>query len=190
MPYRRNVAATGGRIGMSLPPPTTIVLRTGARLRRPAEHGPGYTRRGHNTRGRGIHGPRRRECVGSGVPRSGNRQRAACHTTRQGPRRRARGGVPGGNGTGSSSATDGRHAGHAACRSAGPAQPGGRATPRGGACARDAAGRGLRETVVHKKMRGGIRSRGTMELTGNLFPCVSTWKGSGIDYPRKIARYV
>ena len=54
----------------------------------------------------------------------------------------------------------------------------------------NAAERGLREMVVHRKIRGGIRSEGTMELMGNLFSCVSTWKSRGIDYLREIARYV
>ncbi len=37
----------------------------------------------------------------------------------------------------------------------------------------NAAGRGLREIIVHRKIRGGIRAERTMELMGNLFSCVS-----------------
>ncbi|MDE0090442.1 MAG: IS66 family transposase [Thaumarchaeota archaeon] len=54
----------------------------------------------------------------------------------------------------------------------------------------NAAERGLREIVVHRKMRGGIRAEGTMEWMGNLFTCVSTWKNRGLDYLQEIARYV
>ncbi len=53
----------------------------------------------------------------------------------------------------------------------------------------NAAERGLREIVVHRKMRGGIRAEGTMEWMGNLFTCVSTWKNRGLDYLQEIARY-
>ena len=54
----------------------------------------------------------------------------------------------------------------------------------------NAVERGLREMVVHRKMRGGTRAERTMELMGSLFPCVSTWRNRGPDYLREIARYV
>ena len=54
----------------------------------------------------------------------------------------------------------------------------------------NAAERGLRELVVHRKIRGGIRSDDTMEWLGNLFTCVSTWKERGLDVMAKMASYV
>ena len=54
----------------------------------------------------------------------------------------------------------------------------------------NAAERSLLEIVVHRKVRGGIRSEDTMAWMGNLFPCVPTWKNRGRDYLREIARYV
>ena len=54
----------------------------------------------------------------------------------------------------------------------------------------NAAERGLREIVVHRKIRGSIRSKGTMRWLGNLFSCVATWQQRGIDHLSEIARYV
>ena len=45
----------------------------------------------------------------------------------------------------------------------------------------NAAERGLREIVVHRKIRGSIRSRETMQWMGNLFTCVTTWKAMNTD---------
>ena len=54
----------------------------------------------------------------------------------------------------------------------------------------NAAERGLREIVVHRKIRGSIRSKNTMRWLGNLFSCVATWQQRGIDHLSEIARYV
>ena len=54
----------------------------------------------------------------------------------------------------------------------------------------NAAERGLREIVVHRKIRGSIRSKNTMRWLGNLFSCVTTWQQRGIDHLAEIARYV
>ena len=54
----------------------------------------------------------------------------------------------------------------------------------------NAAERGLREIVVHRKIRGSIRSKNTMRWLGNLFSCVTTWQQRGIDHLSEIARYV
>ena len=52
------------------------------------------------------------------------------------------------------------------------------------------AGRRLREPVVHRKVRGSIRSGHTMDWMGALFTCVGTWKGRGLDHVERLARYV
>ncbi len=54
----------------------------------------------------------------------------------------------------------------------------------------NAAERGLREIVVHRKIRGSIRSKNTMRWLGNLFSCVTTWQQRGVDHLSEIARYV
>ena len=54
----------------------------------------------------------------------------------------------------------------------------------------NAAERGLREIVVHRKIRGSIRSKDTMRWLGNLFSCVTTWQQRGVDHLSEIARYV
>ena len=51
------------------------------------------------------------------------------------------------------------------------------------------AERHLREPVVHRKIRGCIRSEKTMEWLGALFTCVSTWKCQGLDYVKELAKY-
>ena len=51
------------------------------------------------------------------------------------------------------------------------------------------AERHLREPVVHRKIRGCIRSEETMEWLGALFTCVSTWKCQGLDYVKELAKY-
>ena len=53
----------------------------------------------------------------------------------------------------------------------------------------NAAERGLREIVVHRKVRGGIRAEGTMTWMANFFSCVMTWKNKKLDYLAEIAKY-
>ena len=54
----------------------------------------------------------------------------------------------------------------------------------------NAAERGLRELVVHRKVRGSIRSNQTMDWLANIFTCVATWKARGVDYAAQAARYI
>ena len=54
----------------------------------------------------------------------------------------------------------------------------------------NAAEQKLREIVVHRKIRGAIRSEKTMEWLGNLFTCVTTWQQHGLDPFAKMAAYV
>ena len=49
--------------------------------------------------------------------------------------------------------------------------------------------RGLREIVVHRKIRGGIRAKETMTWLANFFSCVMTWKNNKLDYLAEIAKY-
>ena len=44
--------------------------------------------------------------------------------------------------------------------------------------------------MVHKKIRGSIRSRETMQWMGNLFTCVTTWKAINKDYLAEIVKRV
>ena len=53
----------------------------------------------------------------------------------------------------------------------------------------NAAERALREIVVHRKIRGGIRAEVTMEWLGNFFTCVHTWQQQNLDWVKKIAAY-
>ena len=53
----------------------------------------------------------------------------------------------------------------------------------------NAAERGLREIVVHRKVRGGIRAKETMTWMANFFSCVMTWKNKKLDYLAEIAKY-
>ncbi len=52
------------------------------------------------------------------------------------------------------------------------------------------AERGLREIVVHRKIRGCIRSNKTMEWLGNLFSCVTTWKNRNLDRMAELMHYI
>ena len=52
------------------------------------------------------------------------------------------------------------------------------------------AERGLREIVVHRKIRGAIRAVETMEWMGYLFTCVMTWKSQGKDCREELVKYV
>ena len=53
----------------------------------------------------------------------------------------------------------------------------------------NAAERGLQEIVVHRKIRGGIRTKETMTWLANFFSCVMTWKNNKLDYLAEIAKY-
>ena len=54
----------------------------------------------------------------------------------------------------------------------------------------NAAERGLREIVVHRKIRGAIRSEDTMTWLGNLFTCMTTWEQRGLNPSAMAAAYV
>ena len=54
----------------------------------------------------------------------------------------------------------------------------------------DLAERGLREIVIHRKIRGTLRSEESMENFGNIFTCITTWKNQGLDYLAEMAQYV
>ena len=54
----------------------------------------------------------------------------------------------------------------------------------------NAAERGLREIVVHRKVRGSIRAEATMTWMGNLFSCVSTWRERGMDVQEELVKYI
>ena len=49
---------------------------------------------------------------------------------------------------------------------------------------------GLREIVVHRKIRGTIRAAESMEWMGYLFTCVTTWEAQGKDYRKELVKYV
>ncbi len=53
----------------------------------------------------------------------------------------------------------------------------------------NAAERQIRELVVHRKIRGCIRSNDTMEWLGNLLTCMATWKNHSLGM-EKVAEYV
>ena len=53
----------------------------------------------------------------------------------------------------------------------------------------NAAERGLREIVVHKKVRGDIRAEETMTWMANFFSCIMTWKNKGLDHIAELAKY-
>ncbi len=48
----------------------------------------------------------------------------------------------------------------------------------------------LREIVVHRKIRGGIRSAKTILWMGYLFTCITTWKNQGLDCRKQLLQYV
>ena len=54
----------------------------------------------------------------------------------------------------------------------------------------NAAERGLREIVVHRKIRGSIRAESTMTWMGNLFSCVSTWLQHKMDVSAELTKYI
>ncbi|MCG8531300.1 MAG: IS66 family transposase [Desulfovibrionales bacterium] len=54
----------------------------------------------------------------------------------------------------------------------------------------NAAERGLREIIVHRKIRGGMKSVNTPRIMGNIFTCLTTWKTRGIDHLAEMAKYL
>lgn len=48
----------------------------------------------------------------------------------------------------------------------------------------------LRELVIHRKIRGCIRSVQTRLRMGYLFTCVATWKNQGPDYKQELEKYI
>ena len=54
----------------------------------------------------------------------------------------------------------------------------------------NATGRALRELVVHRKVRGSIRSGKTTDRLANPCTRVTTWKTRDIDYAAQVARCV
>ena len=48
----------------------------------------------------------------------------------------------------------------------------------------------LREIVIQRKIRGGIRSEKTMEWLGYLFTCITTWKMQGLDRREQLLQHV
>ena len=54
----------------------------------------------------------------------------------------------------------------------------------------NAAERGLREIVVHRKIRDTIKSRNTPNIMGNIFTCIMTWKVQGLDHLAEMAKYL
>ena len=53
----------------------------------------------------------------------------------------------------------------------------------------NAAERGLREIVVHRKIRGGIRAKETMTWMANFFSRITVWKDKKLAYLTEIAKY-
>ena len=53
----------------------------------------------------------------------------------------------------------------------------------------NAAERGLREIVIHRKIRGSLRAEESMEIYGNIFTCLATWKNQGLDYVEELRQY-
>ena len=53
----------------------------------------------------------------------------------------------------------------------------------------NAAERGLREIVVHRKIRGSIRAEETMTWLANFFSCIMTWKNKKMEYLAEIVKY-
>ena len=54
----------------------------------------------------------------------------------------------------------------------------------------NAAERGLREIIVHRKIRSSIRSEDIMEWLGYLFTCITTWKMHGLNPLKEMAAYI
>ena len=54
----------------------------------------------------------------------------------------------------------------------------------------NAAERSLREIVVYRKIRGGLKSENTPNIMGNIFTCFMTWKVQGINHLAEMAKYL
>ena len=54
----------------------------------------------------------------------------------------------------------------------------------------NAAERGLRELVIHRKLRGVIRSLETMITWENIFICAATWKAQNKDIRTELEKYL
>ena len=54
----------------------------------------------------------------------------------------------------------------------------------------NATERCLREIAVHRKIRGGVKSTNTPDVMGNIFTCITTWKGRGLDHLAEMAKYL
>lgn len=52
------------------------------------------------------------------------------------------------------------------------------------------AERGLREIIVHRKVRGQIKSDNTPEIMGNIFTCFTTWKAQDVDHLAEMLKYL
>ena len=52
------------------------------------------------------------------------------------------------------------------------------------------AERGLREIVVHRKIRGAIRAVEAVEWTGYLLTSVMAWKSQGKDHLEELVKHV
>ena len=48
----------------------------------------------------------------------------------------------------------------------------------------------MREIVVHRMVRGSIRSKETMRWGTNIFMCVMFWKARNMDIHAELAKYV
>ena len=53
----------------------------------------------------------------------------------------------------------------------------------------NAAERGLREIVVHRKIRGRMKLDDTPAVIGNIFACIATWKNLGLDHLAEMVNY-
>ena len=54
----------------------------------------------------------------------------------------------------------------------------------------NAAERELREIVIHRKIRGQLKSKNTTETLGNIFSCFTTWKNQGINHLAEMTNYL
>jgi hypothetical protein len=54
----------------------------------------------------------------------------------------------------------------------------------------NAAERTLREVVVHRKIRGQLRTEGGMSMFGNIMTCMMTWKMSGLNPLEEITKHL
>ncbi len=54
----------------------------------------------------------------------------------------------------------------------------------------NAAERTLREVVVHRKIRGQLRTEKGMSMFGNIMTCMMTWKMSGLNPLKEVAKHL